>query len=37
MLKTRANGIADPAARKVFLEEITYNKQIRALWEKRGE
>lgn len=34
MLRTRANGIADPAVRKVFLEDITYNREILALWEK---
>ncbi len=35
MLKTRANGIPDPAARQQFLENISYNREILALWEKR--
>ena len=35
MLKTRANGISDPSARQVFLENITYNREILSLWEKR--
>ncbi len=35
MIKTRANGIADPSGRQVFLENITYNREILSLWEKR--
>ena len=35
MLKTRANGIADPSARQMFLEKITYNREILSLWETR--
>ena len=37
MLKTRANGIADPARRQIFLERITYNREILSLWEKRPQ
>jgi class 3 adenylate cyclase/tetratricopeptide (TPR) repeat protein len=37
MLKTRANGISDPSARKLFLENITYNKEILTLWEKHHQ
>lgn len=35
MLKTRANGISDPSARQLFLENISYNREIMALWKKR--
>jgi predicted ATPase/class 3 adenylate cyclase len=35
MLKTRANGIPDPSGRQVFLEKITYNREILSLWEQR--
>ncbi len=35
MIKTRANRISDPSGRKVFLENITYNREILSLWEKR--
>ncbi|HEY5982381.1 MAG TPA: tetratricopeptide repeat protein [Anaerolineales bacterium] len=35
MLKTRANGISDPLVRQVFLEEISYNREIMALWRQR--
>lgn len=37
MLKTRANGIADPSARQMFLENISYNREILSLWEKRHQ
>ncbi len=35
MLRTRANGIADPAVRRVFLEGVTYNREILSLWQSR--
>jgi class 3 adenylate cyclase/tetratricopeptide (TPR) repeat protein len=35
MLKTRANGISDPSARQAFLQNISYNREILSLWEKR--
>ncbi len=37
MLKTRANGISDPLVRQVFLGEISYNREIMALWRQRHE
>lgn len=36
MLKTRADGISDPSARRAFLENVTYNREILSLWERRG-
>lgn len=37
MLRTRANGITDPSGRKVFLENIPYNREILSLWEKNHQ
>ncbi|HSR33469.1 MAG TPA: tetratricopeptide repeat protein, partial [Anaerolineae bacterium] len=37
MLKTRANGISDPAARQRFLENVSHNKEILTLWEKHHQ
>ena len=34
MLRTRANGIPDPLARRQFLENIAYNRDILSLWEQ---
>ncbi|HSR34000.1 MAG TPA: tetratricopeptide repeat protein, partial [Anaerolineae bacterium] len=37
MLKTRANGISDPAARHLFLGKISHNKEILSLWEEHHQ
>jgi class 3 adenylate cyclase/tetratricopeptide (TPR) repeat protein len=37
MLRTRANGIADPARRRAFLETIPYNREILSLWEAQHQ
>jgi tetratricopeptide (TPR) repeat protein len=37
LLKTRADGIADPSARQMFLEGITYNREFLSIWEKREQ
>lgn len=36
MLKARADGISDPSTRRVFLENVTYNREILSLWEGRN-
>jgi tetratricopeptide (TPR) repeat protein len=36
MLKARADGISDPSTRQVFLENVTYNREILSLWQERG-
>jgi predicted ATPase/class 3 adenylate cyclase len=37
MLKTRANGIPDPLARRQFLQTIPYNSEIGSLWQQLHE
>jgi class 3 adenylate cyclase/tetratricopeptide (TPR) repeat protein len=36
MLKARADGIPDPSTRQLFLENVTYNREILSLWDERG-
>ncbi|HEX8992914.1 MAG TPA: tetratricopeptide repeat protein [Anaerolineales bacterium] len=37
MLRTRANAIPDPSARKAYLENISYNREILSLWSRRRQ
>ena len=33
----RADGISDPSARQLFLEGISYNRELLSMWEKREQ
>jgi tetratricopeptide (TPR) repeat protein len=36
LLIKRADGITDPSARQMFLEKITYNREILSIWESKN-
>jgi predicted ATPase/class 3 adenylate cyclase len=36
LLNQRADGIADPSARKLFLEGISYNNELISIWERQN-
>jgi tetratricopeptide (TPR) repeat protein len=36
LLKKRADGIADPSARQLFLESIIFNKELMSIWNEQN-